>query len=192
MSGESSDPAYILGFRAKYLIILVVLFAVSLILVIYVGELFVAVHGVNNSGTIYFGLNYAGFLSTLVIIFAFLAVIGAFGAIIAAIVMLSVGQLRLYDDRVVWKRRGNSRELEYSDMTDAYFGYDASLAYNPYNSASGMSPTGNQSFDIRRVVSFYIDNKRFTFNTRRRPGLTKFLETRIPKQNIDVEDDDDQ
>ncbi len=184
ISGEESDPKYVLGFRAKYLAIAAALFAVSLVLVYYLGNLFVSAHGVNDSGSIYLALNYAGMLSVLIIIFAFLTVAGGFGILVSAISMLSVGQLRLYDDRVEWKRRGNTRELQYSDLSDAYFGYDV------MPTGYSASPAGAGGLvAARRIVSFYIGNRRFTFNTRRRPELTSFLESKIPKKNVDVDDD---
>lgn len=183
MPGEYSDPDYTLGFRMKYLVVSAVVSAISLPLVIYLGDQFAAVHGPDSSGQIYLGLNYAGLLSSLGFVFSFVTVFAIMALIAFIIIYFRTGQVRLYDDHVEWTKRGNTLNLQYEELTDAYFGYTATPSATP-------PPGGNQpTYSVQRIVSFYIGNKMFNFNTRRRPGLTSYLEERVPKKNIDVEDD---
>lgn len=182
---RGSEPAYILGFRFKYLLRSVIWFALSLTGAYFAGNEFVALHGVNNSGAIYFGLNLAGIVSIIIIILSFSTVIGGMGVIVGVGRFLSTGQIRLFDDHAVWKRRGQSRRLDYSEFTDAYFGYQAV----PLNSQPSLY-YHNQNYVRRRLISFYIGNKRFSFTSRGKRDLDSFLESRILKKNIDVEDDE--
>lgn len=191
LDGESGKevPLYSLGPKIRSLVIAILWFAASLFGAYFVGKLFVAVHGVNNSGNIYIAFNYAGLLSVLGLVLSFSAVIATFSGLVIGLFVLRTGRLDLHEDYAIWKRRGKSEKVDYSEFTDAYFGYQAIPVHMLPSPGYGSE---NELYRKTRIVSFYIGKKLFNFVPRRKPGLTKFLESKIPKANIDVDDDKDQ
>lgn len=190
-SSDDGSPAFAMGITVGKIVVVLAWFILSLVGVWYAGNFFVAYHGIDTSGTIYLAPNIAGLYSVLSLVLSFSTVFAGLGIIVAAISVMRTGRVELFDDHVIWKIRGKTQRKEYSDLKDAYFGYQVTSSTSSFAMAYSNNPS-NQQFSYSRVVSFYIDNTKFTFSTKKRPGLTKFLETRIPKSNIDVEDDDDQ
>lgn len=170
-----NDPAFNLGPKTYRLAAFAVISAVSLFTLIYLGDLNVA----HKPGLINEFLNYVAFAC------AFITVIFGFSVIVGAIVKLLRGNLLLFDDHVTWAKTGNRTNLGYEELEDAYIGEIATQAtYSQIN-----APT----YNFRRIVSFYIGNKRYNFRDRTGQDgttLSAFLEKRIPKKNIDVDDDD--
>ncbi len=93
------------------------------------------------------------------------------------------GQPILFDSYATWKKARSARRVDYSEFTDAFFGLDARATY------ASNSPYGtNYAYSYVPVASFYIGKRKFNFSTKRKPGLIKFLEERIPKGNVDVDE----
>lgn len=184
---DNEVPTYVLGVRLKRIFVVVAWFALSLISILIIpkptqGNTTSPLTGLPFNLT----FNMQGLLNILSLALAFSTVFSAF-AILAFFASWSMtGQLRLFDSHAIWKKMRSEREVDYSEFTDAFFGVDAR---STYASGSPYGPINNYSYTT--VASFYIGRKRFNFSTRKMPGLIKFLEARIPKKNVDVDEFED-
>lgn len=173
MTGD--QPVFTLGIKFSRIVIFSVIAAISISLLIYLGDLGV----VHKPGIIYQILSYLAFACAFIFVFSFL------GVIVGLLARLRVGYFLLFDDHLELDKKRTKQRINYEELKDAYFG---DISTRTYNTA------GAPTYNFSRVASFYIGEKRYTFRERTASDGTKlstFLEARIPKKNIDVEDDGD-
>lgn len=183
---DMENPAYVLGFKIRSLlkvsIVFTVSFAAFLVLVRLARE-----YTSNGQSNLLFTVapGIAGVVQILFLLDTFVMLFTGLAALLSMLLYFRVGNMLFYDDHVLWKRPRKSRTLNYDELTDAYFGYVS------MHSASNYS-VGRPSYNFSRQISFYIDNRRFAFtiSMNKHAGIDEYLESRIPKKNIDVEDDE--
>lgn len=183
---EIGSPNYIVGFTVRKFVGFVIFFGACLAAFYTISPMVSLNPGNTNQYFPSIQFSFQG----LFFIFESTALIGAFVcailSIVTGIATFTRGNFAFFDDHVIWTRGRSVTRLNYSELEDAYFGYigsQTSAASSPY----GAGPSGNRYY-YSRVVSFYVGKKRFTFGVRKQPGLTQFLEERIPRENIDVDD----
>lgn len=188
-----SEPEFILGFRKTRFTKVMIWFVVSLVAFIVALKL-IAIYPephIHQSITqnyftagFYFTPNMAGVASVVFLMADVSLVISGLVCLVVAFVFFRVGQLDLYEDYAVLKKLGKSTQVTYDQLENLYLGYTSMATsastpgmYGPYNPSVFME-----------IASFYIGNRRFTFNINKQPGVAKFLESKVPKANIVVDD----
>jgi hypothetical protein len=192
-------PRFVLGFRVRnfarvltWFILSLVAFIIMVKLTAIYPEPHVQQSVTQNyfTGGFYFTPNIAGVVLALFLVADISLVISAMLFIVVSILFFRVGQLDLYDDYAIWKKIRTKRQITYDQMEDVYLGYFA---------ASSASPTGMYGLNnppmFMETASFYIGKRKFSFNINKQPEVAKFIEQKVPKANIDVdeftEDDSD-
>ncbi len=190
----NSGPAYVLGFRIKSLIRVLAWFIISFasfIILLKLITIYPEPHVHQSATNLYFGggfnftLNIAGLVSLLFLVADFSLVFSTLFAILTGLMFLKVGQLDLYEDYAIWRKGRGRTQVSYDQFEDVYLGYSSSNAGPP-------SPGGYYGLSsapvFREIASFYIGERKFVFSINRKPGVAKFLEQKVPKKNIDVDD----
>ena len=193
-SEPNSGPAYVLGFRIKGLLKVLAWFIISLVAFIILLKL-IAIYPephVHQSATnnffdsgFNFTLNIAGLVSALFLVADFSLVFSTLFVLLTGLVFLSIGHLDLYEDYAIWRRERSQTQVSYDQFEDVYLGYVSSTTGPP--SPSGYYGPNNTPV-FREIASFYIGKRKFVFNINKKPAIAKFLEQKIPKKNIDVDD----
>ncbi|MDS0256866.1 hypothetical protein ApAK_04125 [Thermoplasmatales archaeon AK] len=185
------EPKFVIGFRLRSFLRIIVWFTISLALFIFFLWLlpkFPAIRSGESTsqrfftGGIYFAPDLAGLVSVLFLVVDFSTLISCFALLFWVIGWLMRGELRLFEDRIEWKKKGRVTTLAYDQLQDVYLGHIAMPS-------TVFSPTGayqQRQVRLRKAFSFYIDKRKFFFIIDKYPGIFDFLEAKIPKANFDV------